>query len=129
MARQLKVFSLGIHGFINREVGDALGLPAHVRQARVLVAAATKADAVQVLAEHGFPNHPLRDPEFRVSMGDDTDALTAAGVIAAPGVWVTTLMSRPGDPVVAMLPGGAPQRIGRLDGGYGKPDVFVAEGK
>lgn len=127
MARPIKVFTLGNHGFISREVGDALGLPSHVRQAQVLAVAATKAAAAQVLAERGHPYQNPRDPEFRQAIGQDVDALADAGLFDEPAVYVTQLLTRTGAPVVVMLPGGAPRRIGHLSRGAGEPYMFVAE--
>ncbi|RKR92718.1 hypothetical protein BDK92_7196 [Micromonospora pisi] len=124
---KLKVFTLGNHGFIDTPTGDALNLPSHTRQARVLVAATSKAHAVQVLAERGFPHHPPRDPEFRTAMGNELNALIDAGLLAEPAVLVMPLLGHPGDGVVAMQPGGTPRRIGRLEGGWGEPTVFVAD--
>ncbi|MFI2663320.1 hypothetical protein [Micromonospora carbonacea] len=111
---KLKTYTLGNQGFINNHVRDALGLPSHIRQARVIAVAATKAAAVQVLADHGFPNHSIRDSEFRQGMGNDIDALEAAGQIAAPGVLVTSMSFGGSLPVVRMQSGGVPVRIGRL---------------
>lgn len=123
----LKVYTLGINGFIRSGVNDALGIPSHIRQATVLAVATTKAHAVQVYAEHGFPGVRPSDSEFRVAMGNDLDALAAAGLLTEPGVWVIPMLGWDGKGVVRMLPGGAPRRVGRLDRGEGNRSVFVPE--
>lgn len=122
MARELKVFSLGNGGFIDTATQETLELPSHVRQAQVLAIAATKAAAVQVLAERGFRRVSARDPEFRQAMGNDVDALRDAGLFDEPRVLVTPLIARDGDPVAVMLLDGVPQRIGRL---HSKPPRYV----
>ncbi|MEU0078487.1 hypothetical protein ABZY58_11375 [Micromonospora tulbaghiae] len=126
MAR-MKVFSLGVHGFIGNDVRDALGAPSHIRQARVLAVAPTKAAAVHVYAEHGFRGVRPSDSEFRVAMGNDVDALAEAGLLNEPGVWVLPSAIGGGDTVVRMQPGGAPQRAGRLDRDGRNRAVFVPE--
>jgi hypothetical protein len=110
---KLKTYTLGPHGFIDAATRDALGVAPHIRQARVIAVATSKTHAVQVYAEHGFPNVSPRDSEFRVAMGNDLDALTEAGELAEPGVWVMPSLGT--GHVARMLPGGVPQCIGRLE--------------
>lgn len=124
---KLKTFTLGNHGFINNTVSDALDLPRHVRQATVIAVATTKAHAVQVYADHGFPHINPRDPEFRMAGGNHIDALAAAGELAEPGVWVTPNIGNLSNTVVRMQPGGVPQRIGRFEHGPGFKTTFVRD--
>lgn len=124
---KLKTYTLGIHGFIDATTRDSLGVAPHIRQARVIAVATTKAHAVQVYAEHGFPNVNPRDSEFRVAMGNDLDALTAAGELAEPGVWVLPGTGSLSDVVLRMLPGGVPQRIGHLEPAPGYKTTFVRD--
>lgn len=123
---KLKVYTLGINGFIRSEINEALGVEPHIRQASVYAVATTKAHAVQVYAEYGFPNVNMRDSEFRVAGGNDLDALAAAGLLTGPSVWVMPMLSRPGSWVVRMQLGGVPRRVGRLDGPHHCP-VYVPE--
>lgn len=130
MARPLKVFTLGIYGFIDQTIGEALNLPRHIRQARVLVAAPTKAEAARVLGERGFRDVGIRQPEFRLAMGNDLDAYQAAGLLNEPVVLVAPSNTRSGDPVVAMQPGGEPRMIGHLDGhGFDGSQRFIPAGQ
>ncbi|MGA3562666.1 hypothetical protein [Melissospora conviva] len=126
MPRKMKTYTLGNHGFINSYIRDALNLPSHICQAEILVVAATKADAAQVLDDQGFFGHNPRDPEFRVASGNDVDALDAAGLLGEPAVYVTTLIGRPGDWVVRVQSGGVPVRVGRLMAADGYGRVFEA---
>ncbi|MGA3524133.1 hypothetical protein [Melissospora conviva] len=126
MPRKMKTYTLGIHGFIGPDIGEALDLPSHIFQARILAVAATKADAAQVLADQGFFWNNMRDPEFRVASGNDVDALAAAGLLGEPAVYVTTRRARPGDWVVRVQSGGAPVRVGRLLAADGYGRVFEA---
>lgn len=130
MAR-LKVFSLGNNGFIGSAVRDALGEPRHIRQAAVLVVAATKAAAIEVIERArsnpagAYVALPTRsDPEFRVAAGNDVAALRAAGLLDTPTVLVT---SNSGGPAAVVQVGtGGVRRIGTLrrsGGGF----TFVAE--
>lgn len=126
MTRQLKVFTLGIHGFIRAEVNTALGLAPHIRQARVLAVATTKAHAMQVYGEHGFPIVTQSDSEFRLTSGNDINALTEAGLLTEPSVWVLPSNFGGSRAVVRMQPGGEPQRVGHLED-EGRRLVYVPE--
>lgn len=127
MARALKVYTLGVNGFISPQIRDALGLPSHIVQARVLAVAATKAEAARILDERGFRHVSTRDSEFRVTAGNDVAALTAAGQLAEPGVWVTPMTGTGGSGVVTVQAGGVPQRIGRLEPAPGYRYTFIPE--
>lgn len=124
---KLKTYTLGIHGFINHTISDALGLPRHIRQATVIAVATSKAHAVQVYADHGFPNVNARDSEFRVAMGNHIDALTEADQLTEPGVWVTPNVGTRRNTVLRMLPGGVPKRIGHLEPATGYKATFIPE--
>lgn len=129
---KMKVFSLGNHGFIGREACDALDLPQHVRQARVLLIAASKAAAVRMCEDirahspNGVPISlpTLSDPEFRLATGNDVEALREAGLLDEPGVFVMPMLSRPGDAVVRVDTNGV-RVIGTL-GGERNKRTFVA---
>lgn len=100
----MKVYTLGNHGFISAEVRDALGLPPHTRQARVLIAEETKAAAIRAVeaarSRRAAISLPTRsDPEFRVATGNDVDALRAAGLLDGPRVLVVGSVAS-GSPVV-----------------------------
>lgn len=126
---RLKTYTLGVHGFIRSDVNEPLGVAPHIRQARVLAVATTKAHAVQVYAAHGFPNITPSDSEFRVAMGNDLDALAEAGLLTEPSVWVLPSNFGGSRAVVRMQPGGVPQRVGRLERGDGHRSVYVPEGQ
>lgn len=108
----MKVYCLGNHGFVSALVRDALGLPSHVRQARVLVSARSKADAFRVLAERGMGPGSVRDPEFRVASGNDLDALAPSGLLNAPAVYAVS--PRIGA-VVRIEADRSPTVVGRLE--------------
>lgn len=125
---KMKAYTLGNHGFISSEVRDALGLPRHIRQASVLLVAATKTAAVQVAAERGI-RAEARDPEFRVTDGPQVRALAEAGLLNEPGVLVTPGVGSGGNSgVVRVDPGAPPVLVGRFDG-YGTDARFVPEGE
>jgi hypothetical protein len=122
----LKVFTLGNNGFIAREIADALGFPQHVRQARVLVFAASKRAAHDLL--NGLPGCPsvsYADPEFRQATGVDVDAIRGSGYgLGRPMVLVLPMTASYGAPVVEVDDSG-PRRIGRLDAGTGYSRVLT----
>src|SRR5688500_12891173 len=103
---RLKIYTLGYHGFVSRDVRDALTLPRHIRQASVLIAATSKQAAIDLCQQTSHVHAPtLSDPEFRRTSGDDVDALATAGVFADPVVVVKEL-TRVGGPVVAVSASG-----------------------
>ncbi len=106
----LKAYTVGNNGFVNRPVLDTLGEPAHRRQARVIVVAASKAAAARTSETAGFRVN-LHDPDFRVAGGPLAESILA--VATAPAVYAMALDARAGDPVVR-LDGGAGVRVGAL---------------
>jgi hypothetical protein len=101
MAPKMKIFTTGLYGSVNPEVGELLGLPQFKLQARVLVAAATKRDAHKMLAARDM-SLAFSAPEFRLAMGNDVDALSAASLLLAPTV--LALASDGESPVVRIEP-------------------------
>ncbi len=80
----MKVFALSLNGVVvSGQVATLLGLPLHRRQARVLVAAPSRASAFGFVSAMPDVSIPARaDPEFRAALGNDVDTLVAAGQLA-----------------------------------------------
>jgi hypothetical protein len=106
----LKAYTVGNNGFVCRAVLDTLGEPAHRRQARVILVAASKAAAVRLGETVGFRVSP-NDVDFRVAGGPLADSILAA--TPGPAVYAMALDARSGDPVVR-LNGGAGILVGAL---------------
>jgi len=96
---RLKAYTLGVNGFVSRDVLDVLGEPAHRRQATVVIVAGSKlsacdlANAVGIRASH-------RDPETRMVNGWLIADQLRDFAGDTPGVFVMPLNHAEGDPVV-----------------------------
>jgi hypothetical protein len=122
---KLKVYTLGNNGFVGDAVRKAISQPEHVRQARMLISARTKADAIRLLEERrnrdnlaagAYTSVPApSDPEFRQATGNDVNALRAAGLLAEPDVLVLSLNGGRRGPVARVGMDGV-RRLGVLDG-------------
>lgn len=99
-------------GFVAPAVLRALDQPDHVRQARILIVAAVKADAADLAAQVRLGVHAAK--LLAVATGDDVDTLHAAGLTAAPAVYVVPLNGGGGYPLVRIGDDGEPTRIGTL---------------
>lgn len=119
------MFTLGNGGFVRPEIITALGLPRHVRQARVLIAAENKGRARTLVVEAlDLPISPS-NPEFRQAMGNDVDALSAAGLLDAVSIYVLPLLlSGRSQPVVQVAPNGTWWVAGLVER---RDNVFVFE--
>lgn len=109
MARAPKLYSVrGL--FVDRRIGQLLGLPDHVTQAEHYVMATTKAEAARILEAAG--HRVIRPTNLHVAMGNMAMALAEAGV-AVPGdvLVVRPLMFGP----VVRIREGAAEIIGRTD--------------
>lgn len=93
----MKIFTTGTASWLPTTVQEALGLPSHVRQGRVLVSAQSKVTAFLMLTDRRMAPHSPRDSEFRQAMGNDVNALSAAGLFDKPVVLATTMLG--GGPV------------------------------
>jgi len=106
----LKVYTVQLcDAFVRREITAALGMAAHHRQARVLIVASTKAAGAEVARlGMGF----VAPGDLRVAMGNDVDAMQAAGVFDRPRLYV----HRPHQtgPVVVVDDSG-PEVVGQLE--------------
>jgi len=102
MTRPLKVYTLGIHGFVGPTVRDALGLPDHIRQVQVNIVATTKAEAIRVAEAAGFYVSP-RDTEFRVDGSPLALSLLAAFV--EPVVLASAMVGSRGNGAVVAIEG------------------------
>ncbi len=84
----MRVFRLSLNGVsVPRAVEALLGFTGNRNQADVLVVAPSKAAAwglANGMPSLGVPS--LSDPEFRLAMGNDVDALAAAGQLDRPRV-------------------------------------------
>lgn len=103
----LKVYTPGNLGMVNAQVQAALRLPTHIWQACILVAAPSKAAAYRhanALPQIQVP--PPGNPEWDAAMGNDVDALSAAGFLAEPEVVVVSLIARGGEPAVRVTADG-----------------------
>lgn len=125
---RLKVFSTGNHGFIGPDVRDALGLPQHIRQARVLIVAATKrAASAMTDATYGIGFIRPTDSELRVAASPDVDALAEAGVLDRERVLVTGDTGAPSNGhVVDVAADGTITTVGRLKQAAGYRCIFQA---
>ncbi len=124
----MKIYTAGT-SFISPPIVAALGLPGHVRQGRLLVVAHTKAEAFGLLHARHLGPDSIRDPEFRVAMGNDVDALIVAGLDREAAVFVVQSVHSVG-PVVRVAADGTPTVVGRIEdtGTASSPVRFVAEG-
>jgi hypothetical protein len=111
----MKVFTLGNSGFIGPQMAEALGLPRHTSQARVLVAAANKTAAHRLVGEGlGIPLS-MSSQDFRLAMGNDLDALLRAGLLTTASIYVMPMLARAGSPVIEVYPGGTWSRVGTME--------------
>lgn len=109
----LKTYTLGINGMPRTEVVAALGLERWVRQVEITVADRSK-KAAHALLETRRLFIPLGDAEFRVTDAGFVRALRDAGLLDQPEVLASPLTHHQGAPVVRILPGGLPERLGVL---------------
>ncbi|MFY1595527.1 hypothetical protein [Micromonospora sp. WMMD737] len=114
MAR-LKTYTAGINTHVHRDIFNLLEQPDHIRQARVLIVATTKAAAIAFPASIGsrWVGTPYAS-EVRVASGSDVDALAAAGLLDAPAVFVMPNGGFPGTGVVRVDADGFVKRVGRM---------------
>ncbi len=103
----LKAYTLGNNGFVRPAIIEALGEARHVRQAAVTIVATSKKAAV-TLAETVGLRVSYSDSEFRqIDSRIAVDVLTFVEVTDnQPGVFASPRLSRPGDPIVELLPDG-----------------------
>lgn len=87
----MKVYTLGVNGFVSGATIQALGVPRHVRQAGVLVVARTKAEAINTVAAAGMRAPSMSDKEFRLATGSTVQALDDAGLLDQAAVFATPL--------------------------------------
>jgi hypothetical protein len=113
---KLKTYTLGNNGFVRPEVIAMIGNAPHVRQASVLVAAASKAKAIELLDEVGGPNPGLYSTEFRqTNNGPDVTAMAAAGLLDEPAVFATPITGGGlAQPLVRIVRDGQPEWVGVL---------------
>ncbi len=87
MARTLKLFRIEHRcAFVKPQLTEALGLPRHVTQVDVLIAAATKVAARELVAATAYVT-----PSTSVVLaatGNDAAAFIAAGQVTEPAVYV-----------------------------------------
>lgn len=124
---KLKTYAVGINTHVHPDIFALLNQPSHIRQAKVLVVAATKAAAISY--PKTIPGNWVGTPyasEVRVAAGNDVDALAVAGVLNAPAVFVTPHGGWPGSGVVRVDAEG-PKLIGHLDRTT-RPVVFEPAG-
>jgi hypothetical protein len=110
----MKVYTLGIHGFAPPDVANMLGLDTAHRQAEILVAAPTKAEAYALLAARHMAPSTIRDPHFRVATGVRVDLLERLRMFDAPVVYALK-NSTAATPVVRVVRQSTPVVIGRLE--------------
>lgn len=67
---KLKVYTLGIYGFVSPAIIEAIGDRPHIRQASVYIVATSKAEAVRVAEAVGVPVWP-NSSEFRQAVGQE----------------------------------------------------------
>lgn len=108
----MKTYTMGRQGRVPAPLALALGIPAasNHRQARILVAASSKAKAHLMLAERGL-DIAMGSEDFRQAMGDDVDDLGAVGLLDKPIVLAKARTSGP----VARIDTDAYEIIGTYD--------------
>jgi hypothetical protein len=114
----LKAYTLGVNGFVDASVLEALGEPGDKRQAGVLVFAHTKRGAIDTILGHRLTRATvavpqMSDPEFRVASGPIARALLGSWV-DEPAVVVTPLIGGSDTPVVRIGLDGEPEHWGVL---------------
>ncbi len=109
---KLKAYTLGNHGFVPPAVLAAIGEPAHIRQASVLIIAATKREAVEIAAARGI-RAELSSEEFRVASGPLAEQLVRFAD-SSPMVFVSPMTGSPSNVVVGLGEGGQPWPVGRV---------------
>jgi hypothetical protein len=109
----MKVYTLGNHGFVPVPVAKMLGMTGIHRQARILIAASSKAEAFRLVSERGIGPESIHDKEFRVAQGDDVDVLAHVGLLAAPAVFA--LDNSAVTEVVRIEQDGSPTLLGRTE--------------
>jgi hypothetical protein len=110
----LKVFTDESGGYVPSHVCAALGIPAHRSQARVFIAAPTKAAASRMAVERGLHRTGYAVRYLREASGNDVDAIAEAGQFAEPGILVTHRNAVNGSAVVAIDADGSARDVGQL---------------
>ncbi|MET8278328.1 hypothetical protein [Micromonospora sp. NPDC005174] len=112
---KLKTYAVGINTHVHSDIFAMLDQPSHIRQARVLVVAPTKAAAISYPST--VPGRWVGTPftsEVRVASGNDVDALAVAGVLDTPAVFVIPHGGWSGNGVVRVDENG-PKLIGHFN--------------
>lgn len=82
MPRPLKIYQVTARWMPAPQV---LGVENHVRDVRLVVTATTKVEAHKFLAARGF-EYSYDPRDLRIGMGNDIEAVAAAGLLAAPDI-------------------------------------------
>ncbi len=101
----MRAYTLGISGFANRSILDALGEPRHIRQAASVIVASSKKHAAELAATYGFGRVSLSDDEFRMLSTPDMHPVTRGLLTLANGrpmVFAYSMNSGDGSAVVAV---------------------------
>lgn len=114
----VRVYSLGNLGLVSSQVAAAIGLPSHILQVEVIVAAETKQKAHAALVAAKIRGVSMRSPEFTI---DDSliqnDLWDADMFEELPVVYAYPPTAGPVGAVVRVKPGGAPEVVGRIEFG------------
>lgn len=110
----MKTFMVdAVDSSVSAEVAQLVGLPPHRHQAEIYVSADTKSAAVNLVGS--LPTRWAGDVpawRLRMGMGNDLDALTAAGLFNGPAILVVA--AHGGDRPVVQVTNDGPAVIGQL---------------
>lgn len=124
---KLKVYTPGPRHFVTNEVAEAIGLPKHRQQADLYVAAHTKAEAFEFLADLHLAPSSVHDSEFRVAMGRTVEVLISYGVLPYAGAIAVTQPHGKHGPVVRVAETGCTP-VGKFVRGMFVPGADLVAG-
>ncbi len=123
---KLKVYTLGINGFVNPAVIEAIGDRPHIRQASVHIIAASQAEAVRVADEVGLQSFP-GSREFRqIASTNWTDSVLSWA--DRPMVLAKSMHNFSGNPVVEIEGRDQVRRVGSVVQVDHRVPIFVPDG-
>lgn len=108
----MKIKTYRLYGmFLPQVVLDAVGVPPRVRQADVLIAATSKAEAFRMATARKIPT-TLRDTNFRLAGGGRTiDTLRLHNMLDEPGVFAVPDRVAANHYMVSIAADGRPTRV------------------
>lgn len=127
----LKIFSLGISGFVPSNIAELVKRPEqslfHASQQRILIPATSRKAATELASACKIGHISTGDKEMRIASGNDLDALNRAEVIQQGHIYVIGDHRQTGAPVAILTPAEEPRIIGHIHRHHdrGHPPVWA----